>query len=547
MKAFKEFLIESKKESFLDIHIKEADKVLTTDKKIEEFLLGGPYRIEEKTDGVKLTIIRNDRDYVDDYKENWIVAYKNYILYPFEHQTVDDKDIANESYGNSQYKFIHNALKKAHKNLEFVPKNTEFFLEYLMNKPTLTRQYSKHAIILLAHSPTTYKINNGKVFSNPIDFIQRDELNKRFTKETGFQEPTIIFSGMLFDSDFKFQNKNIINSGLKYIYLRNKKFITDAGEERNINKLFELISKMFTTYQSSFGSDQIEGSVFYDLENKTWLKFIFHDQYDDKKRHEVKEKLLGTEEEQKKYFSEIDKKANELIKDNKWIENRENGETNEQVLENVSDIIYNLKLDDIDHSKKTNLNKQDDLYLKIKTILLDSFDETTSTYALRKIKDKSNLGMFIGKLRIPTKAHYDIIKNAIKEHPNGLILGLVQTEKDSIPFSIRKDYLQKKFPKLSIIELQSGNINIAMKPFKNMITELYAGEDRKSDYQKQLDSFNKKNSTDIKLHVIPRNNDISSTKLEDAIKNKDLETFKKYSAPDLWFYWKTITSSSQHS
>lgn len=70
MKAFKEFLIESKKESFLDIHIKEADKVLTTDKKIEEFLLGGPYRIEEKTDGVKLTIIRNDRDYVDDYKEN---------------------------------------------------------------------------------------------------------------------------------------------------------------------------------------------------------------------------------------------------------------------------------------------------------------------------------------------------------------------------------------------------------------------------------------------------------------------------------------------
>lgn len=544
MKEFTEFLIESKKESFLDIHIKEADKVLTTDKKIEDFLLGGPYRIEEKTDGVKLTIIRNNRDYVDDYKENWIVAYKNYILYPFEHQSVDDKDIENESYGNSQYKFIHKELKKAHKNLEFVPKNTEFFLEYLMNKPTLTRQYSKHAIILLAHSPTTYKIHNGKVFSNPSDFIQRDELNKRFAKETRFQEPTVIFSGMLFDSNFKFQYHNIINSGLKYIYLRNKKFIIDAEEERNINKLFELISKMFTTYRSSYGSDQIEGSVFYNLKNKEWFKFIFHDQYDDKKRHEVKEKLLGTEEEQKKYFSEIDKKANGLIKDNKWIENRESGETNEQVLENVSDTIYNLKLDDIDHSKKTNLNKQDDLYLKIKTILLDSFDETTSTYALRKIKDKSDLGMFIGKLRIPTLAHYDIIKNAIKEHPNGLILGLVQTEKDSIPFSIRKDYLQKKFPKLSIIELQSGNINIAMKPFKNMITELYAGEDRKSDYQKQLDSFNKKNSTDIKLHVIQRNNDISSTKLEDAIKNKDLETFKKYSAPDLWFYWKTITSSS---
>lgn len=540
MKSFHEFLIESKKESFLDIHIKEADKVLTTIKKIEEFLFDGPYRVEEKTDGVKLTIIRNDRDYVDDYRENWIVAYKNYILYPFEHQNVNDNNIEKESYGNSQYKFIHKALKTAHKNLKFVPKNTEFFLEYLMNKPTLTRKYSKHAIILLAHSPTSYKINNGKIFSRPTDFIQRDDLNKQFAEETGFHEPIVIFSGMLFDSNWRFQNKNILNSGLKYIYLRNKKFLIDAGEEKNINKLFELISKMFTTYRSSYGSDQIEGSVFYNSKTKEWLKFIFHDQYDDKKRHEVKEKLLGTEEEQKKYFSEIDKKANELIKDNKWIENRESGETDEQVLEKVSDTIYNLKLDDIDHSKKSNLNKQDDLYLKTKTILLDSFDETTPTYALRKIKDKSNLGMFIGKLRIPTKAHYDIIKNAIKEHPNGLILGLVKTEKDSIPFSIRKDYLQKKFPKLSIIELQSGNINIAMKPFKNMVTELYTGEDRKDDYQKQLDSFNTKNSTDIKLHIIQRNNDISSTKLEEAIKNKDLETFKKYSAPDLWFYWKTI-------
>lgn len=76
-----------------------------------------------------------------------------------------------------------------------------------MNKPTLTRKYLKHIVILLAHSPTTYKINNGKVFSNPSDFIQRDELNKKFSRITGFEEPPIVFLGNLLIIIFNFKIK----------------------------------------------------------------------------------------------------------------------------------------------------------------------------------------------------------------------------------------------------------------------------------------------------------------------------------------------------
>ena len=75
------FLLEKE---MLDISIENADKI-----KNKEAFLNDFYRVEEKFDGTKLTIFRNDRDWVDDYEENWVIAFKNQILYGGEFESTD--------------------------------------------------------------------------------------------------------------------------------------------------------------------------------------------------------------------------------------------------------------------------------------------------------------------------------------------------------------------------------------------------------------------------------------------------------------------------
>ena len=81
------FIIKESAE-MLDISILNADKiVMDKNKKVDtekaHQFLNQNFTVEEKADGTKLTLYRNDRPFnPNDYTKNWIVAYKNQIIWP---------------------------------------------------------------------------------------------------------------------------------------------------------------------------------------------------------------------------------------------------------------------------------------------------------------------------------------------------------------------------------------------------------------------------------------------------------------------------------
>lgn len=94
--------------------------------------------ITEKVDGIKITLFRNDKPFSTDYRDNWIVAYKNKILYPYEFDASDLK----YDFSFRQYSHIFEHLKQHHN--DSIPPNTEFFTEFSMNKPTtLSHKFKK--------------------------------------------------------------------------------------------------------------------------------------------------------------------------------------------------------------------------------------------------------------------------------------------------------------------------------------------------------------------------------------------------------------------
>ena len=170
MKSFIQVITEAKKNAMLDISIKDISKEFDTTKKIQK-LLDTNVNIFEKYDGTKLTIVRNDKPFSKNYEDNWIVAFKGNVMYPEEFKNVKG---VSRSIGTSQYGIVHKHLKNIHSKTKSIPLNTEFFIEFIMDKPTLTRDYRhKHGMIMLAWSPTKFSVNNGKLKTQSSQFNVR--------------------------------------------------------------------------------------------------------------------------------------------------------------------------------------------------------------------------------------------------------------------------------------------------------------------------------------------------------------------------------------
>ncbi len=543
MKSFRQYiqekLITEAKFEMLDISILNGLKMFKTDKAIQE-MLSKSYRVEEKFDGIKISCYRNQEDYdPSDYSKNWILAYKNFILYPFEHQDLKDSKIKAESYGNSQFKFIHNIIKKSHKKLKNIPKNTEFFLEFLMKKPTTTRTYSEegtHSVILISHSPTNFRISDGKIYSTPSEFIQRDEIAHDFSSATGINEPPVVFSGPLVVNN-KFNEAGIHYDGLREVFSKSfKKNINDQLVNKTYKDILSSLNDLFTAYGSSKGGSKIEGSVFVPQDGSKVFKFVAADQYSKETRLDNKKNLVGDLDEQNKFFSLLDNKAEEIVS------GLDQSLPVEDLLREVSHLVYTDPLEDIEHSSKTALNKQDDLYLKVKTLVMDLKDHTSSAYVKQSIRDKNGLGFFIGKLRIPTIAHFQIIKDALKKNPEGLILALVDTKKFGLPFEDRKSLIEEAFPSVKVIKAQNANFSWVLTPFKNIVSTIFCGEDNKVAYTSQIETFNKTHSTSIIIDVMnrPEEDEVSATAVEKSIKDDDEKTFKKLTPKEVWTFWEKL-------
>jgi len=285
----------------LDISILNADKVATNDSKKQTFL-SDTYKVEEKFDGTKLTLWRNDKDWDEDYEKNWVIAFKNQILYGVEFETVDRKKTKKHSVGVSQYAFIHDHMKTVHKDTKSFPKNTEVFVEFIQNKLTTTRDYeNKHGLYIIAHSSASGEIEGGMLKTKAKGFFQ-DKV-EQYSKDLNLNLPPVVFEGTL--DSIPNITKGIKNDKLKMVWDKNKSDYTQNP--------YETVKASFLEFESVLGG-KTEGVVLHSKDGMIY-KFVQSDQYDGDTRFAKKNQYQASPEIEKKYWEEITILQQEIISD----------------------------------------------------------------------------------------------------------------------------------------------------------------------------------------------------------------------------------------
>ena len=496
--TFRDFLFES---DMLDISILSADKYLTSKAKIDEFLTS-EVTVEEKLDGVKLTIVKKeDNGNINDY----IIAYKGSILYSSEFDYQSDSKIKNDSIGNSQFKLVFEHLSKLSKNT--IPVGTELFVEFLMNKPTLSSNYtSKHKMVLIGYSKSTFTEDFGKL--KTTNSGMKTDLRDKYAKELKIDVPPVLFKG-IFGAINLFE-KGILNDKLKAEFNNRKKSMKWDNNEL----LVQDIKSMFLFLESKYGGKP-EGIVI-SYKDKI-LKFQQDYQTNQDARRLIKGQYIEDDKDREnQYWLNVQGAAQGIV-------NTIRLSRLEVMLQELALIMKKIPLN-FSHSKKNETQIKDDIQGSCKILLT------------KKLKGNDNC-LFLGKFRILTKAHYDIIKKGLKLFDK-VVVALITSKDTSDTYNLRKEMLQKCFGNdVIIIENSSGNIGTLLKKAGININAILAGSDRVKEYQNQI-------NTQLGLYVkeIPRTgDDISATKIIENISDENY--FKRNTPKEIHSLYNKILKS----
>lgn len=486
-----DFINES--EDRLDISILAANKFLNSSKKLELFF-NTPVEIEAKTDGVKVTAIKiaDSGDLSD-----WIIAYKGHILYSEEFNYNSDDNIKKSSIGSSQFKIVLDHFKSLGKTS--IPVGTELQLEYLMRKPTLSSNYERpHGIVLIGYSKSSYTAEFGilKTKNSGMKTEKRDF----YAKELKLNVPLKIFDGVL-SSKEEFE-RGILAKDLKNAFNKFKEFFDFSDYTDTYNRL----SSLLLGIPSVFGGKE-EGVVLKFSDGKI-LKIQQDYQLDQVKRAEIKNKWKESDESsENQYWENVKGSAYDIFY------KIDKQKSLSDMLSQMSSLLKRYELN-YKHSKKNETIIKDDIELNVKTLILKSL--------------KGNNGcLVLGKFRVLTKAHFNLIKLATKEFDKVLVC-LVSSKDTKETEDLRLRMLEvalKQFgDKVQIVKSSNGNLLRIISNSDFNINAVYAGSDRVSDYEKQL-----KNILGMRVKELVRtDDDISATKV---IKFLDNEKYFKQNTP----------------
>lgn len=177
---------------------------------------------------------------------------------------------------------------------------------------------------------------------------------------------------------------------------------------------------------------------------------------------------------------------------------------------------------------------KDDLILTGKQSIMDELPENQNA-------------LFVGKFRIPTKAHLSIIEEALKEFAH-VVICIVKAAKDvkeGIPLELQTEILESVFGnKISIITHSSGNLTSIINKSPKRVRYLLTGTDRVESYKGQLDRHPNISIVETKRDM-DSNENISATKTIEAIKADDEKTFKKMMNSKVWKLFGKIKSTIQ--
>ena len=498
-----DFITESVSGDRLDISILAANKFLNSSKKLEWFF-NTPVEIEAKTDGVKVTALKiaDSGDLSD-----WIIAYKGHILYSEEFNYNSDDNIKKSSIGSSQFKIVLDHFKSLGKTS--IPVGTELQLEYLMRKPTLSSNYERpHGIVLIGYSKSTYTAEFGilKTKNSGMNTAKRDI----FAKELKLNVPLKIFDGVM-SSKEEFE-RGILAKDLKIAFSKFKEFFDFSDYTDTYNRL----SSLLLGIPSVFGGKE-EGVVLKFSDGKI-LKIQQDYQLDQVKRAEIKNKWKESDESsENQYWENVKGSAYDIFY------KIDKKKSLSDMLSQMSSLLKRYELN-YTHSKKNETIIKDDIELNVKTLILKSL--------------KGNNGcLVLGKFRVLTKAHFNLIKLATKEFDKVLVC-LVSSKDTAKTEDLRLRMLEvalKQFGnKVQIVKSSNGNLLRIISNSDFNINAVYAGSDRVSDYEKQL-----KNVLGMKVKELVRTDeDISATKVIANINNE--KYFKQNTPKEIHFLYSDI-------
>jgi nicotinamide mononucleotide adenylyltransferase len=496
MRKYSDLIFEAANKTKLDISIQAAGKYLTSNKRIEEFF-NASVIVEHKTDGVKITAMKiQSTGTLDD----WIIAYKGNILYEGEFEFAPVSNVKKKSIGASQFSFVVEHFKNIATTAKKIPVGTELFVEFLMNKPTLSSDYTrKHGMILIAHTKSSYKVKNGLLLTKPgiFDISHRDE----YAKMANLDVPALLFKGRM--GTLKDFENGILNSKLKGLFSER----SNAMNWNTVEILLDDVRELFLDVESKYGGKE-EGVVI--KYNDVILKFQQEYQLDQEARRQIKLKYQDENPEvETQYWNNVRLAAMEITNE---IQVKPKSELKDLVKE-LSQGLKSHKLN-FKHPKKDKTNIEDDIQLTAKQILM------------RKLKGNDN-ALIVGRFQPLTKGHVKMIKTAYKERDD-VYINIVKgkkadTNKNPFGLEIQEKMLKAVFPKINIISGTTGNLITMFNKINDNINWVYCGTDRVGSYKSQL-----KKMPDVKIREIERTDeDISATKVRESLISNNQKEFEK--------------------
>ena len=159
-------------------------------------------------------------------------------------------------------------------------------------------------------------------------------------------------------------------------------------------------------------------------------------------------------------------------------------------------------------------------------------------------KAKTEVELFLGRMQPLTAAHVKII-GAMRNPVIALVKGAKSSQdKEKNPFdaTFQRQMIKRVFPQAKVIEVASGYVPEIISMLRQSgleVTKMVAGSDRVAGYQKQIDGLNAKLQDAYKMsckvvEIERSGDDISATKVRNAIKTGDMAAFKKMMPKQLW-------------
>ena len=494
-------------QEYLNISIKNADKVIK-DESSSSQILDQDITVYGKYDGTKLSIFRTDADWNDDaWWDMFVVSYKGNIIYGTEYSALHPEADLNKTVGVSQYKSVIDHIEKYYKKWESIPKNTEFFVEFLMNKPTLTRKYTKlRELILIGHSKvSSYKINNGKIHTKNSGLSMDDR--EKYARILGLNLPELIFQGKL-----RGLPKGLNKRAKDYF-----KDFKDSFKGLNDFDYWELAKNFFLQLPSLYGSVKEEGVVIHlskPIGGTTILKLVQDDQYDKDLRFKIKQQYKMDVKDEDEYWRKVRDAATEIVSNLKL------NQKFPLILKELSEKVYKDYKPNFTHSKKTELNIKDDIQLTAKSMIM-------------RMLPGNNGALVIGKFRVFTNGHKKMFEQALKNR-DFLVVAIVSNKETKKTLDLRKKMVQAVYPNVEIITTTSGNLLTIINKTSQNINVVLAGSDRVDSYRNQL-----KRNLDVQVEEVRRDeSDESATKI---IRNlKDYGYFKKNTPKEIHKFYDEL-------